>query len=136
MGFKRILCAVDFSETSARVFERAAELAEALNTEVHVLHVIEAASGSTDLDYEQKAMRAMDALVTPFRNSLGKKLTIEITTGRAFDEIVNRVRSERVDLVVMGAKGLTLLEEGFPGRTTEHVVKHAGCSVLVVRNRN
>ena len=35
----------------------------------------------------------MDALVTPFRNSLGEKLTIEITTGRAFDEIVNRVRS-------------------------------------------
>lgn len=133
MSYRKILCAVDFSETSTRVFETAVELAQFFGANLHVLHVIEADPRITDLDVEQKAVRAMEALVGGAQETLGEQLTTALTTGRAFSEIVDRAKSGKFDLVVIGAKGLTLLAESGPGRTMEHVLKHAPCSVLVVR---
>lgn len=133
MSYKRILCAVDFSEASGRVLEAAAEMARAFGGKVHVLHVIEADARATDLDLERKAVRAMEALVGSVQGSLGEHLTTELTTGRAFSEVADRAKSGKFDLVVIGAKGLTLLEESGPGRTMEHVLKSSTCSVLVVR---
>ena len=52
------------------------------------------------------------------------RLTSEVTTGRAFVEILSRVRERRHDLIVL-AKGITLLEETVFGSTSEHVVKEA-----------
>ena len=43
-------------------------------------------------------------------------------------------RELEADLAVLGAKGITLLEEPFIGTTTEHVVKEAPCSVLVAKD--
>jgi nucleotide-binding universal stress UspA family protein len=133
MSYRKMLCAVDFSDTTTRVFEAAVELAQFFGAKLHVLHVIEVDPRITDLDLEQKAVRAMEALVGGVQETLGERLTTALTTGRAFTEIVDRAKSGKFDLVVIGAKGLTLLEESGPGRTMEHVLKHAPCSVLVVR---
>ena len=47
-----------------------------------------------------------------------------------------RVRDPAQDLIVVGAHGLTLLEDAFVGGTAEQVVKQASCSVLVVRGQS
>jgi nucleotide-binding universal stress UspA family protein len=52
----------------------------------------------------------------------------------AATEIINYARNLGVDIAVIGAKGVRLLEEAVIGGTTEHVVKRAGCSVLVVKD--
>jgi nucleotide-binding universal stress UspA family protein len=137
MLFKRILTAVDFSPNSLEAFRIAAEMASIHSASLHLLHVIEAwpsAPGEAALELVQKANTAVEQLVASSQPGLEKvTLTTEVASGRAFDEIVNRARDWRADLIVLGTKGTTSLEEIFLGGTAEHVIKEAPCSVLIVR---
>ncbi len=137
MPFKRILTAVDFSANSLEAFRIAAEMASIHSASLHLLHVIEAwpsAPGEAALELVQKANTAVEQLVASSQPGLEKvTLTTEVASGRAFDEIVNRAHDWRADLIVLGTKGTTSLEEIFLGGTAEHVIKEAPCSVLIVR---
>ena len=134
MKLKQILCGVDFSEPSVSAFETAVELAETFKAELYVLHTIEADSSVPNLALEEKATRAMDALVAPAQEKFPDVLLVtEITTGTAFVEIMSRARKRHFDLITLGAKGITMLGDRLVGSTSEHVVKEAQCSVLIVR---
>lgn len=145
MAFKRILCAVDFSEPSLEAFRQAAELARLFAGRLYVLHVIEARpvvpdligigeAGEMAVEFEEKATAALESLVASSASALeGVPLTLEATAGRAFVEILNHARDWRADLIVLGAKGATALEQIVVGSTAEHVMKYAPCSVLIVR---
>jgi universal stress protein A len=147
LKIKRIVCGVDFSPMSVAAFLTAAELARAVNAELHVLHVIEAypPTGSRLLDagqdhaqsLERTATGAMRTLVATSPAAVDSiRITTEITPGLPFLELLHRVRDRTQDLIVVGASGLTLLEDAFVGRTAEQVVKQASCSVLVVRGQS
>src|SRR5262249_26528520 len=122
MAFKRIMCAVDFSETSLEAFRRAAEMARRFASNLYVLHVIEArpvtpdligadAVGEMAVEFEEKATAALESLVESSVSDLeGIPLILEVTAGRAFVEILNHARDWAVDLLVLGAKGETALE--------------------------
>ena len=137
MPFKRILCAVDFSPGSLEAFRIAVEMARLHSAALHLFHAIEAQPAGSDelvIAIVQKANTAMEALVAPTRSSLKNlAFTSEVTTGKAFVEIVERAWEWKADLIVLGSKGTTSLEEIFVGGTAEAVVKQASCSVLVVR---
>src|SRR5499427_2589556 len=145
MAFKRILCVVDFSETSLEAFRRAVEIARRFASNLYVLHVIEARPvapyligvdevGEMAVNLEEKATSALESLVESSASDLeGLPLTLEVTEGRAFVEILNQARDWEADLLVLGAKGATALEQILVGGTAERVVKDAPCSTLIVR---
>lgn len=136
LRFERILCAVDFSPDSLEGFRVAAEMARLYSSALLVFHVIEAQpSVSPDalIEINRRANDAMAELVAPARTGLAAKLSTEVTSGAAFDEIVKRARDWKADLVVLGAKGVTSLEEVVVGGTAEAAVREAPCSVLVAR---
>src|SRR5687768_17839968 len=111
MPFKRILIAVDFSPNSLEAFRVAADMASVHSASLHLLHVIEAwpaAPGEAAVEFVQKANAAIEQLVASSQSALEKvTLTTEVASGRAFDEIVNRARDWRADLIVLGTKGTT-----------------------------
>jgi len=144
LTFKRIVCGVDFSPMSVAAFLTAAELARSMNAELHLLHVIETFPPTASWpgegkredvqSLEQKAASAMEALVTRSTVALDSiSVTTEITVGLAFAELLNRAGDSTRNLIVVGAKGVKLLEDALVGGTAEQVVKAAPCSVLVVR---
>ncbi len=137
MAFKRILCAVDFSHDSIQAFDVAVEMARLHAGALHLFHVMEAQPalpGEVAIEILQKANAAIEGLVASAQSSLhGLAFTTEVTSGRAFVEIVNRARQWKANLIVLGSKGTTLLEEIIVGGTAEAVTKEAPCSVLVVR---
>ena len=145
MAFNRILCAVDFSEMSLEAFRLAAEMARRFASNLYVMHVIEArpvasaligvdAVGEMAVELEEKATDALESLVASSASDLGGvPLTLEVTAGRAFVEILNRARDLPADLIVLGAKGATALEQIVVGGTAELVMKDAPCSTLIVR---
>lgn len=145
MPFKRILCGVDFSDSSLRAFQTAVEMARQSKASLHVLHLIEAqpfvpgllpAKGLSEvlLAIEEKAGAAMRSLVkSSARRLKGLKVTTEIDDGRAFVEIIKRAHKRKADLIVIGAKGAASVEEIVAGGTAENVVRRVACSVLVVR---
>jgi nucleotide-binding universal stress UspA family protein len=145
MKFKRILCGVDFLPASLTAFETALELAQSSQAALHILHVIEVypvvpvspvpIPEEATIGLEEKAAEAMDALLRREIETLeGAPLTTEITRGRAYVEIINCARDYQADLIVLGAKGLSLPEEAIGGGTAEHVFRDASCSVLMVRD--
>jgi len=54
-------------------------------------------------------------------------------TGRSHDVIVETAGGRGVDLIVMGTYGKTGLKKILMGSSTEKVIGHANCAVLVVR---
>lgn len=145
MSFKKILCAVDFSEASIAAFNRAADLAHLNSADLFVLHALEvqplvsqwiAPDGLSDLtmEIENKAQAAMDHLKESAHGKLqGLELHTEITAGRAFTEILENARVWEADLIVMGAAGAGALEDAVLGSTVGRVLDEAECSVLVVK---
>jgi len=145
MAFNRILCAVDFSETSLEAFRQATEMARRFASSLYVLHVIEArpvvpnligvdAAGEMAIELEEKATAALESLVESSASDLeGVPVSLEVTAGRAFAEILNHARDWSADLIALGAKGATAFEQIVVGSTAERVMKDAPCSVLIVR---
>src|SRR5262245_64414757 len=114
MAFKRVLCAVDFSEGSLAAFRKAAEIARFGASRLYVLHAIEARpvvsslpgideAGEMAVEFEEKATAALESLVASSASALkGITLITEVTAGRAFVEIVNHARDWQADLIVIG----------------------------------
>jgi len=145
MPFKRILCAVDFSESSVRAFHNAVETAKQFRSALRVLHVIEAdpvvsellprnGLGQIILTLEDKAKASMQALLESSARELeGIKFSTEINDGNPSEQVLDSAREWKADLITLGAKGVTTLDEAISGGTTLQVVREAPCSVLVVR---
>ena len=56
-----------------------------------------------------------------------------ITYGIPFQEILDYVKAQKVDLIIMGTHGRTGLRHILLGSVTERVVRLAACPVLVTR---
>lgn len=144
MAYRRVLCAVDFSDHSNAAFYRAIEVAEKFSASLLLLHALEVQplatwitpEGLSDLtmEIERKAQEAMDSLVEPVQGRLEPlNVRTEITSGRAYAEILENARVWKADLIVMGARGGGALEDAPLGSTVDRVVSDADCSVLVVK---
>jgi nucleotide-binding universal stress UspA family protein len=144
MAYRRILCAVDFSDRSNTAFYRAIEAAQKYSASLFILHALEVHPLTTwitpeglselTMEIEHKAQDAMDSLVSSVEGQLEHlNVRTEITSGRAYSEILENARVWNADLIVMGARGTGALEEGPLGSTVDRVVNDAECSVLVVK---
>jgi nucleotide-binding universal stress UspA family protein len=137
------MCAVDFSDGSIAAVEKAVELARQNSGGLFILHVLEAQPaiaqwitpdrlGQITVELQGTAKKSMDQLIDSDRFE-GVEVQTEITSGRAFVEIVRKAAAWEADLVVLGAEGLASLDQIIMGSTAERVVKESACSVLVVR---
>ncbi|HYJ13842.1 MAG TPA: universal stress protein [Candidatus Limnocylindria bacterium] len=136
--FRRILCAVDFSRDSLEAFHAAADMARLRSGFLHVLHVIETqppGSGEAIIELTKKANAALAELIASAPSN-GLALSSEVSSGDTAIEIVDRAKDWRADLIVLGARGVILIEDAIVGGTAEAVTRDAPCSVLVVRQRN
>jgi nucleotide-binding universal stress UspA family protein len=148
--FKRILLAVDGSENSERASLAAMNLAEKNQSYLVILNVIPGIKyyfglGSRvplpQTTYEQlteaateTAKEILDKQVSIAKNhgirARGKILT---ATGTVVQEIVDFATKERVDLIVLGTRGLGGFKRMLLGSVSSGVLNHAHCSVLVVK---
>jgi nucleotide-binding universal stress UspA family protein len=56
-----------------------------------------------------------------------------VIVGHAREQILKTIEAERADLVVVGARGLGAVGRALLGSTSEHLLLHSPCSVLIVR---
>jgi nucleotide-binding universal stress UspA family protein len=139
--YRRILVALDGSEASRRALRVALELARALGANLHAIGVeehlphyaatlgeVQEAKAEANAFFEE-VMAGARALAAEY----GVPLTTEVRAGNAAQQIINLARQGGFDLIVLGAHGHSFLEHFLLGSTTDRVVDHAPCSVLVVR---
>ncbi|HEA26225.1 MAG TPA: universal stress protein [Ectothiorhodospiraceae bacterium] len=141
-GYKQILVAVDFSEHSERALARGLELSHAIDAKVNMIHVVDyfpmmdaaydgALTFSVDITDELVASskKRLAELADKYHLS-EEQLFVEV--GAIRNEIIDRAEKIAADLIVIGShgwRGLDLLL----GATTDSVLHHAKCDVLVVR---
>ena len=143
-GFKRILLPLDFSEASHKALAYAAAFAEECGAEITLLHVVELPA-YPELGYahvpmkeaEQKKAALETLQVAPLalgENARFIKSTL-VRVGNPSQEIIEEARKENFDLIVISTHGHGGLRHFLLGSTTEKVVRHAACPVLVVREQ-
>ena len=141
-GIKRILLATDLSAASDGATIEAMDLCEDLGADLVAVSVIDPGSlrlpgGRTGARVDQvRASREHEAqdLVSRGRTR-GIRVAFLIWEGDPGEAIVEAAESEQVDLVVVGSHGRGSMGRLFLGSVSEHVVRNAGCPVLVVRGR-
>ncbi|MBS1118431.1 MAG: hypothetical protein H6Q90_659 [Deltaproteobacteria bacterium] len=143
MGFKKILCPVDFSPCSRDALRTAAQLAREWSASLVVAHVWQPSQWSFGELAPDVIQAAVDAEQAELRNAemLAKELGVRVVeprflTGSPWDQLVTAVRNDpEIDLIVMGTHGRTGLKHVVMGSVAEKVVRHAPCAVLVIRSR-
>lgn len=143
--FQRILCPVDFSESSLRAFAHAVSMAREAGARLTLLHVIETPSviSPEPAALEIDLARIREAAVTETRRRLHELIpqeartscTVEtaIVQGGAHREILRQAADQRSDLIVMGGHGRGAVDGLLFGSTTHHVIRGAACPVLIIR---
>ena len=143
--FKRILCAIDFSESSLSALAYALNLAEEADAHLTLLHVIEippelaANPMAPDFDIgllhaaaDADARRRLHDLV-PDQARTYCTVETAVVEGRPYRRLLQRAAEERADLIVMGVLGRGAMDLLFFGSTTHHVIHAATCPILIVR---
>ena len=158
--FEKILVAVDYSPATPKIFTKALEIAKAYNSRLLVFHclqrqfsplpdaIVYAGIGGYSGVYSEEtveleeqlleeATEELQAWLASFvRQATGEGVQAESDyavgeTGRTICEVAE---DWSADLIVMGRQGRVGLSELLLGSTSNYVVHHAKCSVLVIQH--
>jgi nucleotide-binding universal stress UspA family protein len=141
---KTILVPIDFSEASLKALRYAVPFAEQFGAILCLVHVLEQPSFVNDLPNvvlvrrEEEQMRdAHRELLTLAQKEIEELVPIkpQVRAGRPFHEIVEVAKQLKAELIIIATHGHTGLKRALLGSTTELVVRHAPCPVLVVRHK-
>lgn len=138
--YRRIVLAVDLTEESNAVAERARRLAEVFGAELHIVHVIEPLSLAYGGDIPMDLSTVQDQIHDQARSHLAEfaaRLQVpeanqHLIFGRPESEIQRTAENVDADVIVVGSHGrhgLALLL----GSTANGVLHGANCDVLAVR---
>jgi universal stress protein A len=135
--FKKIMCPVDFDQTSAAAVEMACELAESHNGTVYLLHVVSPTTMEAILREPYPIITeaiARKELEKVARRHLESRVphSFEVRTGNPAEMIVAAAEELGVDLIVMATHGGGIARLTF-GSVAERVVHAAKRPVLTIR---
>src|SRR5512138_203190 len=144
MIWKRICCAVDFSEPSWIAMEQAADLAGGLRAGLTLVHVLPpAVTAPTDVlvavpGIEEAETRRAEETLEVWRSDAEARARIAVRArvllGDPAGELARFVDEEACDLLVVGTHGRTGLSRLLLGSVAERVLRRAPVPVLVVRD--
>lgn len=143
--FERIVCGVDFSETSLRALEYALSLAQEDNATITLVHVVESLPETGplppgfDLDAYRHRLRGelLERLkgVIPAHAPEWCKPEAIVVEGKAWLELLRISEERNADLMVLGVHGRGPLDRLLFGSTTSQVVRRSEAPVLSIRSR-
>jgi nucleotide-binding universal stress UspA family protein len=144
LPFRRILCPVDFSDSSLAALDFAFSLAQEGDAELTILHAFEWSPEGEPLtnrpinvpeyrlELESAVTSKLHALVPDSVRTWCRPVT-RVTHGKAYREILGVATEDASDLIVMGVHGRNALDLMLFGSTTNQVVRRATCPVLTLR---
>ena len=149
----KILVATDSSAVSNRAVEMAAQMAEQYDAELHIIHVIrdmqipfeikeipelEPHALESFSNAREEVMRKIaESVLRLAKGKAGKSVTRNIQTvigtGDPATSILDLAKRRKVDLIVIGTRGLGKLKGQILGSVSRKVSNNAETSCLIVR---
>jgi len=152
LPFRRLLCAVDFSNSSLSGLELACSLARESGAALTILHVVEWPWQEPPPPLLGELPPDQAFALAEFRRRLEKSATERlkglvpetvrapcaivprVAHGKSYVEILRVAAEESADLIVMGVHGRNAADLMLFGSTTNQIVRRATCPVLTLRH--
>ena len=147
----KILVALDFSELGKDVVAYGYEVAEAFGCELTFLHVVPEPSLLITNHYLSTTQAIMQSSLEEMRSRAEKKLEFFVKEESAKHEgdpvnhdsivlmgdpaqtIIEHAKCNLYNMIILGYKGYSKIEQFLVGGTANKVVRYAPCSVLIYR---
>jgi len=145
----KILLAIDKSGYKDKATAYAITLAKALGAQVTVIHVIGKSSFGATGDvlgyyrggklkaYQDAMKRNAEKLLNgavKWGEENGISMESEVLVDSSAEKaIIDYAKKHKMDLIVIGTKGMTGIEKFLMGSVANHVVTYAHCPVLAIR---
>ena len=138
----RILCPIDFSDTSRHALQHAAAVARWYDAQLTVLHVFtppyippvvsspEVLRAAVPTDVGMQLRDRAGAWLAAVGEGL--KAEVAVVMGPAMSSILDRAKSMSADLIVIGTHGHSGLDRLLLGSVAERVLRKATCPVMTV----
>ena len=143
LHIRSVLVPLDFSPSSEKALAYAVAFARQFGAKLTLLHVVEplaapdfAGSFAWMMENDKVTVECQRHLDRVLRDLAIEPTLVEkvlVRHGRSFHEIADAARTLKADLIILSTRGYTGLKHAMLGSTTERVVRHAPCPVLVVR---
>lgn len=139
---EKILVGLDGSANSFEALEAAMALAKLCKAELHTISVeglpdfpesigeIEEEKSSEDGKYDHYIAKAEEMAAAK-----DVRLKTHVFTGHEVKTIVEYIKNNRIDLLVVGFMGRSAIYDWVMGRTSQSLVRLSPCSVLVVKHK-
>ncbi len=141
-GYRRVICATDFSDDSARALDLALSIAERAGSRLTLVHVVEVAENPEVVEGESPlavvrreriaAARERLRAIVAAHEGRGPAIDETVRLGRPYAELLALAKEAEADLLVLGVRGRGAIDLTLFGSTTTQVVRRAACDVLTV----
>ncbi len=140
--YKRILVAVDGSKEAELAFKKGVQIAKRNQATLVVAHVIDTKAfqsiSTFDGSMADRATEQAKATLEEYTHYAKKNEVTDIQHTVEYGSpkvmISKQIPEEHnIDLILLGATGLSAIERIFIGSVSEYVTRHARCDVLIVR---
>ena len=146
---KKILLAIDGSQSADHALDFGLDLAMKYSAEVMIISVIDSPQSSlvvkgmlyaptSTQKYLKKLRDFHEKILLEASNKTKKispelKVSIKLLEGRPDDKIVETAKKESIDLIVLGSRGLGGIKGFVLGSVSDRVADEASCPVLIVK---
>src|SRR5690606_32501850 len=142
----KILCPIDFSNSSLNALEHAARIGEKHNADLTLLYVfteeelnvlLEKSEENIKYDtWKERVENNFKALIDEVKATSIKNGLLDckylLKQGDLIDSIKEAVKEGGVNLIVMGTKGVSDITESYVGSNTVQMIEKSDCPVLCV----
>ncbi len=138
LSTSRIVVPIDFSSESPHAIQNAVKIAGDAS-KIHLIHVLlplDAVSPGVllgDVSDETRREKVTEKLTELAATNGASEATISVQLGTPGLEIADYARDQKADLIIIPSHGYHGLKRMFLGSVAERVIRHAECSVLVLR---
>ncbi len=157
---QKILIATGDSLESAEIFKSGLTLAEKYGAEILILHVLNLFQNGFETvgnplmggtypmmnnlaiqeyqkEFQDREQRGMTRLESYAKQATAQNIKAEIfqNIGDAGRTICEIAKNHSADVIVMGRNQKSMLSEMFLGSTSNYVLHHAPCSVMVIQHQ-
>jgi nucleotide-binding universal stress UspA family protein len=134
--FEKVLYATDFSEYAQKIMECLGEIQGI--KEIVILHVIDTKRIAYGEESENVLIKKAELVLQEQKihlESIGKAVKTKVKVGIPSREILRTANEETPSLIVMGARGMSLIKDILLGSVSSDILRYGKTNLLIMRHR-